>query len=57
MCMFCAAVPMAAALGVKLNADQNRNEPSQSKPIPLITTGVIVLLVTGSMIYHTQLYK
>jgi hypothetical protein len=57
MCMFCASVPVAAAIGAKLNADQNRSETATPKPIPLITAGVIALLMTGSVIYHTQVFK
>ncbi|MCX6068837.1 MAG: hypothetical protein NT121_24325 [Chloroflexi bacterium] len=60
MCMFCAAVPMAGALGAKLNADQKRKtaegEAKPEKPIAAITGGVIVLLVAGSVVYHTTMY-
>ena len=60
MCMFCAAVPVAGAVGAKLNADQKRNsaanENYKEKPVKVITTGVIILLVTGSVIYHTTFY-
>jgi len=60
MCMFCAAVPAAAALGAKLNADQNkalretqeRGEISSPKPIAEATTGVVILLVVASTLYH-----
>ncbi len=60
MCMFCAAVPVAGAVGAKLNADQNRKsaigETGSVKPITSITAGVIVVLLIGSVIYHTTLY-
>jgi hypothetical protein len=58
--MFCAAVPAAGAIGAKLNADQKQKiasgEVKTEKPIPAITTGVIVLLVIGSVVYHTTAY-
>ena len=61
MCMFCAAVPVAGAVGAKLNADQKRKaaegETRSEKPITAITGGVIVLLVVGSVVYHTQMYS
>lgn len=60
MCMFCAAVPVAGALGAKLNAEEKRKAIESGKisekPIPAITTGVIVLLLTGSLIYHTTFF-
>ena len=60
MCMFCAAVPVAGAIGAKLNADQKRNaaegKTEPEKPITTITGGVIVLLVVGSVIYHTTMF-
>ncbi len=74
MCMFCAAIPVAAATGVSLNHKQikaNRAhleagaedpaaepmpsaEPRHDKPIMKITGGVILLLVVGSITYHTM---
>jgi hypothetical protein len=60
MCMFCAAVPVAGAVGAKLNADQKRKnaqgEISSQKPITTVTTGVIFILVVGSLVYHTTLF-
>jgi hypothetical protein len=60
MCMFCAAVPVAGAIGAKLNADQKREvtegETKPEKPIIAITGGVIVLLVIGSVVYHTTMF-
>lgn len=59
MCMFCAAIPAAGAIGAKLNADQKKKlqsgEIKTEKPLAAITGGVIVLLVTGSAVYHTTL--
>lgn len=61
MCMFCAAVPAAGAIGAKLNADQKKKlasgETKTEKPIAALTGGVIVLLVVGSVVYHTATYS
>lgn len=67
MCMFCAAVPVAGAIGAKLNADQKRAKTGQGsslaetetkpeKPITAITTGVIAVLLVGSVVYHTSMF-
>jgi hypothetical protein len=60
MCMFCAAIPVAGAVGAKLNADQKHkaaeSETQAEKPIATITGGVIVLLVVGSVVYHTTMF-
>jgi len=61
MCMFCAAIPATAAVGAKLNAKQQvelrqaqeDGENIQGKPIKMLTTGVIALLVIGSVLYHS----
>jgi len=61
MCMFCATVPAAGAIGAKLNADQKKKlesgETKTEKPIAVLTGGVIVLLVIGSVVYHTVTYS
>ncbi len=62
MCMFCAAIPATAAVGAKLNAKQqvelreaqDSGENIQGKPIKMLTAGVIVLLVIGSVVYHSS---
>jgi hypothetical protein len=59
--MFCAAVPVAGAVGAKLNADQKRKSAAGEQikpeiPVSAITGGVIVLLITGSVVYHTTLF-
>jgi hypothetical protein len=65
MCVFCAAIPVAAAAGVKLNnkqvqakklAQEAGLEPPQPKPIMKLTAGVLFLLVIGSVTYHTLTY-
>ena len=65
MCMFCAAIPMAATAGVALNAKQleakrqaeadGRERPT-AKPVMQVTAGVVVLLLVGSATYHTLTY-
>ena len=64
MCMFCAAIPTAATLGVVVNSKQRTAEKlavAEGKPAPRrhvatgpITAGVVGLLVCGSIIYHTH---
>ncbi len=70
MCIFCAAIPVAATTGVALNAKQLREkkkveataeeisapETPKTKPIMPMTAGVIVLLMIGSVTYHTLTY-
>jgi len=62
MCMFCAAIPVAATTGVTLNSKQlaaKRQaeaagvEKPETKPIMQVTAGVLVLLLIGSVTYHT----
>jgi hypothetical protein len=65
MCMFCAAIPAALAVGANAQARQNRaqkaagvhgEEPSQPKvPPKAATAAVVVGLAVASIIYHTQL--
>jgi len=65
MCMFCASIPAAAAVGAKLNADQVRRmaegqDPSgtrQTIPIPAITGLTILFLVVASFLNHTLSWK
>ena len=64
MCMFCAAIPTAATLGVVMNSKQRTAEKSalaEGKPLPRrrlatgpMTAGVVTLLVMGSIFYHTH---
>ena len=65
MCMFCAAIPLAATTGVTLNSRQLKEkreaeaagvEEPKIKPIMTITAGVVVLLFVGSVTYHTLTY-
>lgn len=51
--MICAAIPATAAVGAKLNADQLDTPVEKRKPISMITSAAILLLVIASAIYHT----
>ena len=53
MCMFCAAIPAAAAVGAKLNAEQLHKPAEQRKPISKLTAIAVGLLAIGSVIYHS----
>lgn len=61
MCMFCAAIPVAATTGVALNGKQLEAkrqaksagvEKPEIKPIMQVTAGVVVVLMIGSATYH-----
>jgi hypothetical protein len=61
MCIFCAAIPVAATTGVTLNGKQLEAkrqakaagvEKPETKPIMQITAGVVVVLMIGSVTYH-----
>ena len=65
MCMFCAAIPVAATTGITLNgkqieakrkAESSGAEKPTSKPIMQITAGVVIVLMIGSVTYHTLTY-
>ena len=64
MCMFCVAIPTAAAIGSAANAKQKKqlnNLPENEQPQKLVlpagplTALVIVGLLSGSAWYHTKL--
>jgi hypothetical protein len=57
MCVICAAIPATAAVGVKLNADQLKKPEEDRKPVSKVTGIVIVLLVAGSITYHTLVWQ
>jgi len=66
MCMFCAAIPAVTAAGAALNNKQNEArkqaeaagvENPQTKPIMKVTAGVVLLLLIGSITYHTLTYR
>ena len=57
MCLICAAIPTAAAVGAKLNADQLHKPEEERKPIGKITGIAVALLVTASVVYHTLIWR
>ena len=57
MCMFCAAIPAAAAVGAKMNADQLKKPIEDRKPVSKITGIVIMFLVAASITYHTLTWR
>ena len=57
MCVFCAAIPVTAAVGAKLNADQLHEPEKSRKPVSKITGVVIALLLTASIVYHTLIWR
>lgn len=57
MCICCAVIPVTAAVGAKLNADQLTKPAEERKPISRFTGVTIALLVTGSIVYHTLIWR
>lgn len=63
MCMFCAAVPVAAAVGTSLDNKQRKNTqaqgrtPKRIRPFMALTIIVILLLVIGSALVHMRYYQ
>lgn len=59
MCMFCAAIPTAAATGVMLDSHQRKARqkrglpPQRVRPFVILTPLVLALLVVGSAVYHS----
>jgi hypothetical protein len=65
MCMFCAAIPATAAIGINLNTKQKANRQAAEKegtapptemPIMKVTAGLVVLLTVGSLVYHSIIF-
>jgi hypothetical protein len=60
MCMFCAAVPMAATFGVVMDNKQRKNQQAKGRsvgsirPILLSTVFIILLLMIASAYFHTK---
>ena len=60
MCMFCTAVPVAAATGTSLDNKQRKytqaqgTTPKRLRPYKVLTIIVLFLLVVGSVIVHTR---
>lgn len=57
MCMICAAIPVTAAVGVKLNADQLSKPVEERKPVSKLTGIIIALLIACSITYHTFIWR
>ncbi len=57
MCMICAAIPVTAAVGAKLNADQLSKPVEERKPVSKLTGIAIALLIAGSVTYHTFIWR
>ena len=66
MCVFCAAIPVATAAGAAINNKQSQAKKQveaagvvnpDTKPIAQITAGVVVLLLIGSVTYHTLTFR
>lgn len=65
MCVFCAAIPAALAVGVKAHSQQREQlntavakglEPVRPKITAKTATGIVVAgLAVGSIVYHTSL--
>lgn len=53
MCMFCASIPAAAAIGAKLNAGQLSQPEEKRRPIGRMTGLVMAFLALASFVYHT----
>jgi hypothetical protein len=60
--MFCVAIPAAAAVGAKMNNEQVQRRRqvqdagghgAKERPVLKITAGAVVLLLAGSITYHT----
>lgn len=60
MCMFCAAIPTAAAAGVALDSKQRKSRqqkglpPQRVRPFAALTALVLFLLAVGSAIFHSK---
>ena len=57
MCMICAAIPAAAAVGAKLSADQLNRPVEERKPMAALTGFVVALLLAASAVYHTLIWR
>jgi hypothetical protein len=53
MCIICAGIPAAAAVGAKLNANQLSQPEEKRKPIGRFTGIIVGMLVVTAVVYHT----
>ncbi|MCS7010414.1 MAG: hypothetical protein NZL98_03475 [Anaerolineales bacterium] len=60
MCMFCAAIPTAAATGVMLDSQQRRSRqkrglpPQRVRPFAVLTVLTLLILAVGSAVFHSK---
>lgn len=57
MCMICAAIPVTAAVGAKLNADQLSKPVEERKPVSKLTGITIAFLIACSITYHIFIWR
>ena len=57
MCIICASIPVAAAVGAKLNVNQLDQPEEKRKPIGKFTGIFIGLLAIASVVYHTMRWQ
>jgi hypothetical protein len=57
MCMICAAIPAAAAVGARLGAGQLDKPLEERKPVGKVTGGVILFLLAASVVYHSIAWR
>jgi hypothetical protein len=55
--MFCAAIPVTAAVGAKLNADQLAKPEEERKPVAQVTGIIMTLLIAASIAVHTLVWR
>ena len=65
MCVFCAAVPLAASVGMAITYQDNekKREMRQHGQVPRrslvspgkVTTAVVAVLIAGSVVYHVAI--
>ena len=53
MCIICASIPVAAAVGAKMNVNQLDQPQEMRKPIAKFIGIFIGLLAIASVVYHT----
>lgn len=53
MCVICASIPVAVAVGAKINVNQLHLPEEKRKPIGKFTGIIIGLLIIASAIYHS----
>jgi hypothetical protein len=53
MCVICASIPVAAAVGAKVNVNQLGAPEEKRKPVGKITGLLIGFLVIASAMYHS----